>query len=706
MPLMTKMREKLSLVFGIFAAVFIIYIVLDWGMDISGRKSAKMQKGEIIGVVNGENITYQEFNAQQERSILMFKEQYKADPDENQLSQIREEVWNMMVSEVLMKQQLDKMGLSVTDQEVRDWVNKLPETLPDMIRKNFVDSTGALNHQYLQQAIQAQEPQVKEFWMQSEKLLRQTRLQQKMASMVLSTVRATEGEVLQKYNDENTKVNAKYVFFDPSSYIKDNEIQVTDDEIKEYYEKHKNEYKQEDSRKLRVAIFPIQASKQDSADIQNIMKSVQEDMSKGIDFKSLVDLHSETKYVDSTYVKHGQIGSEELEKKLFDSKIGDMIGPIQDGNNIRMIKIINAREGKDDFARVAHILIKFDEKTKESKKAEAAALAARIKKGENILDLAKQYSQDPSAAQNGGDLGWQGKGFYVKEFDEAVSNAKTGEVVGPVETQFGFHVIKVLGKDKRELNLADLKLSLTPSSETKENIYTNARDFMNLAKDGDFNSAAKTVPAIIQETQWFTKKGFIPGLGYNAAISKFAFKNSVGDIGDVYKIQQAYIVIQISDTKKEGFRELTEIKEFLKSTILFKKKIEKLNAYVAGLRNQIGNGEPIEKLSQLDPKAVVVSTGEFSIGGSIAGIGKDGKLLGKIEKLQPNTISAPVEGSRGVYLFNLINKTQFNESDFTSKRTQIIAQIIQEKQNQFYSDWIQNMMDNAKIQDDRDKYFR
>jgi peptidyl-prolyl cis-trans isomerase D len=706
MPLMTKMREKLTLVFAIFAGLFIVYIVLDWGMDISGRKSAKMQKGEIIGVVNGENITYQQFNAQVERSVQMFKEQYKADPDEGQLSQIREEVWNMMLSEILMKQELEKMGLSVTDQEVRDWVNKLPETLPDMIRKNFVDSTGAVNRQYLQQAIQAQDPQVKEFWMQSETLLRQARLQAKMASIVLSTVRATEGEILQKYNDDNIKVNAKYVFFDPASYVKDNEVSVTDDEIKDYYEKHKNEFKQEDSRRLRVAIFPIQPSKQDSADVQNILKTVQEDMKKGIDFKSLVDMHSETKYSDSTYVKHGQIGSEELEKKVFDSKEGDIIGPVQDGNSIRMIKIINSREGKDDYIRVAHILLKFDDKNKDAKKAEAAALVARIRKGESILDLAKQLSQDPSVQQNGGDLGWQGKGFYAKEFEDAAFKAKVGEVVGPVETQFGFHVIKVLGKDSREVNLADIKLSITPSSDTKENTYNSARDFMNLAKDGDFNSASKVVPAIIQETQWFGKKGFIPGIGYNSAISKFSFNNKVGSVGDVYKIAQAYLVIQISDSKKEGFRDLTEVKDFLRTTLVFKKKIEKLKGYVAGLRNQIGNGEPIEKLSQLDPKAVVTSTGEFAIGGSITGIGKDGKVIGKLEKLQANSISGPLEGSRGIYVFNLITKTQFNESDYASKRNQILGQIMQEKQNQFYSEWIQSMIDNAKIEDNRDKYFR
>jgi len=706
MPLMTKLREKLTVVFGVFAALFIIYIVLDWGMDISGRKSAKLQRGEIIGVVDGENITYQQFNEQVERSVQLFKEQYKTDPDENQMNQIREEVWNMMVSEILMKKELERMGLNVTDQEINDWVKKLPETLPDLIRRNFVDSTGNINHAFLQQAIQAQEPQVKEFWMQSEALLRQARLQSKMVSIILSTVRPTEGEVLQRFKDENIKLDAKYVFFDPNTYVKENEIQVNDDEIKDYYEKHKNEFKQEDSRRLRVAIFLIVPSRQDSLDMQNVIKSAQEDLNKGIDFKTIVEMHSESKYDDSLFVKHGQIGSDELDKKVFSAKVGDVIGPIQDGNSYRMLKIMNAREGKDEYAHVAHILLKFNDKNKEEKRKQAIDLINRIKKGENISDLARQYSEDPSAQQNGGDLGWQGKGYYVKEFEDAILKAKPGDVVGPVETQFGFHVIKVFAKDKRELNIADLKVTITPSSDTRENIYNNARDFMNLAKDGDFNSASKVIPAIIQETQWFTKKGFIPGIGYNSAITKFAFDKKVGDIGDVYKIGQAYVVVQIADSRSEGYRDLNEIKEYVRSILIFKKKIEKLKSYVNGLRNQIGAGEPLEKITQLDPKATVVSTGEFSLGGSITGIGKDVKIIGKLEKLQPNTISAPIEGMRGIYIFYLNSKSQFNENEYNAKRIQIYAQLIQEKQNQFYSDWIQKMMDEAKIEDHRDKYFR
>jgi hypothetical protein len=228
---------------------------------------------------------------------------------------------------------------------------------------------------------------------------------------------------------------------------------------------------------------------------------------------------------------------------------------------------------------------------------------------------------------------------------------------------------------------------------------------MTLAKDGSFENASKIIPAIIQETQWFTKKSFIPMLGQHSGISKFAFNNKVGTISDVFKIQNIYVVVQVSDLKKEGYRDFDEVKDYLKSQLIFDKKIEKLSSIVNDLRNKIGDG-PIEKLTELDQRALVVPTGEFPIGGSITGIGQDGKVTGKLYALQSNTISRPIVGSRGIYLFNIISKSEFNSTDYFAKRNQIFAQLDQQKKNQFYSQWVQDMMDKANIQDNRDRYFK
>jgi peptidylprolyl isomerase/peptidyl-prolyl cis-trans isomerase D len=705
MPLMTKMRERMSIIFGIFAVLFIVYIVLDWGMDIGGRKSRGLTKGEIVGKVNGNNITYQSFNVTVEKYIQMFKQQYKTDPDDNQLNQLREEAWNTTVFEILVKQELKKMGLEVTDQEIRDWVYKLPETLPETISRQFVDSTGAFNHQFLQQVIQSQEPQVKDFWMKAEEMLRQTRLESKIASLVLSTVKVPEGDIIQKYNDENSHAEGKFIFFDPNVYA-DNNMQVSEDDIKNYYDNHKEEYKQEAGRKLRFVVLPIIASKQDTQDVFNEMKNISEDLKKGIDFKSLIEIHSENKYIDTLFMKHGQIGSPELEKKVFDAKIDDVIGPVMDNNSYRLIKIFESKQGKEQYVRVSHILLKYTETNKDSIKKAAINLLNRIKKGENLNELAKKYSEDPTAKDNSGDLGYQGKGTFVKPFEEAAFNAKIGEVVGPVETVYGFHIIKVFGKDLRELKIGDIKITINPSGQTREEIYSNARDFMNLAKDGDFLNEAKVSKLEVHETPIFTKTGVIPGIGYNNSISKFAFNNKAGTVSEVYKLGTAYVVFQVMEERKEGYKNLNELKESIKNSLIFKKKMDVLKNYVIDLRNKINPNDSLEKFTQLDPKLTVISTGSFTPVSSVPGIGRDNKLTARVFNIAPKTISQPLEGSKGYYVFYLYSKSAFNESDYNSKRDGLLKQLLQEKQNMFFPEWRKSLLEKADIEDDRDKFYR
>jgi peptidyl-prolyl cis-trans isomerase D len=706
MPLMTKMRERMSIVFGIFAVLFIIYIVLDWGLDISGRKSRGLSgKHEVLGSVNGKEISYAEFEEQVKKYVEMVKQQYKiTDLDENMMNQIHEEVWNTMVMEILTKQELTKMGMDITDQELRDWFYKLPETLPEQIARNFKDSTGNINFSIIQNAITRQEPEVKQFFLQVEDMLRQQRSESKIASLILSHIRVTEGELIQKYKDENIKADGKFVTFDPNLFVPDNTISVSDADIKAYYDEHKEDYKQEEGRKLRIAHFPIMPSKQDTNDILGEMKIISEEIKKGTDFKSLIDQHSETKYNDSVYVKHGEIGSDEIEKSVFDAKIGDMIGPIQDGNTFRIFKVFGSREGKDQFYHSAHILLKFNANNKDSVKKEALNLLNRVKKGESIFDLAFKYSEDPSAKQNKGDLGWKGKGAFVKPFEDAANSAKVGEVVGPVESSFGFHIIKILSRESKELNLGDIKLTIIPSSQTKEDVYNSARDFMNLAKDGDFLKEAQISKADVQETPVFTKNGVVPGIGYNNSISKFAFKNKIGTTSEVFKISNAYIVVQVSDIRKEGYRDLNEIKEGIKALVTTKKKLDALKSIVADFRNKLSASDSLNKLSQVDGRLQVTPANSFSMSTAIPGIGRDNKVLAKVFNLNPNTISQPIEGSRAYYLFSLSSKTGFDQNDYNAKRTALYNQILQEKQNTFYSEWRKNLMDKADIVDNRDKF--
>src|SRR5919108_2657634 len=123
MPLMTKIRESLSKVFAVFAGVFVVYIVLDWGMDITGRKRGG-RGGDIqeVGWIDGEGISVKEYSDMVKTAADQQKTQSGSEPDENQLRTIRDQVWTQLVDERLSEKEANRLGIKVTDQEIIDWV--------------------------------------------------------------------------------------------------------------------------------------------------------------------------------------------------------------------------------------------------------------------------------------------------------------------------------------------------------------------------------------------------------------------------------------------------------------------------------------------------------------------------------------------------------------------------------------------------------
>src|SRR5207244_2439227 len=130
---------------------------------------------------------------------------------------------------------------------------------------------------------------------------------------------------------------------------------------------------------------------------------------------------------------------------------GDILDVSKEFDGFHLIKVLEFRPGKDDFLRASHILVKIENNDSAKALKQAKDLLAAARRGEDFAELARKNSQDPGSGANGGDLGWFGKGRMVKQFDEAAFKAKPGQIVGPVRSQFGYHIIKVVARDNREV---------------------------------------------------------------------------------------------------------------------------------------------------------------------------------------------------------------------------------------------------------------
>jgi parvulin-like peptidyl-prolyl isomerase len=703
MPLMTKIRENLSTAFAVFAGVFVVYIVLDWGMDLTGRKSrAAGAQVQEIGVIDGENITYKDFSDLVRQTADNQKKQTGTEPDENQLRAIRDQVWNQLVDEKIYSREAKRLGIQVTDQEIVDWVKG--DNPPDFLRQQFTDSTGTFNRR--EYDAQIGNPKNRAIMVQVEDYLRKQRLREKLQSIVLSTVRVSDGDVLERFMDQTIRYDGEYIFFDPNVLVKDDEIKLTDDDLKKYYNDHSAEYKTEPTRKLKYVMFNESPSKNDSTDTMNELKDVLKRAKAGSDFKELAKTYSEVP-PSEVFQNHGEISGEK-ETAIFASKAGEIVGPFEDVDAYHLIKVDSFKTGKDDFVRASQILISPENNDTMKALKEANEIAKSLRSGADFATIASQKSKESGSAAKGGDVGWFGKGKMIKAFEDAAFKGKIGQIVGPVRSQFGYHIIKVTGRDNRQVRIIDLKMPVHASAQTKDLLTQKAQDFAYLAKQNDFIKTAQEpdLKYNVVETPPFQKNAFISGIGMNSALNKFAFANKVGKVSEAISLQSGFVVAMVSNVNDAGLKPFDEVKASIEIALKAEKKIEKTRPIVEQLRQSLAPSDSLGKIVAQKPILTVQRLASFTANGFLPSVGKDLGFVGGLEQLKIGDVSQPIKGTRGYFLAKLTNKSQFDSTMFKAQKDVLRNQLMSERKNRILSAWSENLKKAAEIVDNRDQYYR
>lgn len=696
MPLMTKIRNSLTKVFGAFAVLFILYIMLDWGMDLT---SLQPGGADVIGVVNGQDITYKEYNELYRRAVEAQRSQGGGEIDDETERQIEEQVWGLLVNQILVNQEMDRLDIKVSDQEIYDLVRgpNPPEALMDQFR----DSTGQFNRTNYEMALN--DPRNRDAWIAYEQQLREQRKTEKLQSLMMATVRVTEGEVVKRYRDRNLTMEADYALFEPTRLISDSAAAPTENELERYYQDHQDDFKVQPSRKLKYVLFPTVPSSEDTADVLDQMKLLLTQIQGGSDFTELAEEYSEIPSTEA-FFKHGELSAAK-EQAVFSARKGDVVGPIVDFDGVHLIKVMDERSSNSEFVRASHILITEQTVGDSLGTPEefARTLVARLKSGGDFAALAQQYSSDQGSAINGGDLGWGGRGTWVKPFEDAAFGARIGEIIGPVRSQFGWHIIKVTARDRRELKIRTLTMKLRTSPQTVDAISQRAEDFAYLANDEGFERSAELSGYEVRETIQFTKGGMIPGIGYSDAAMNFAFNEGLNAISPVVQVSGGVAVFKISEVTDEGVRPFDEVKSLVEASVRREKKFEMVRPRVVEFRATLGEGAAVVSAAALRNDVTASSTGPFKPTDSPPRIGRDLAFIGTAMALEQGEISEPVKGTRGFYIIQLTSKTPFDSLQYANQSATIREQLLQEKRNRFSQEWITALRENAVIEDYRSK---
>lgn len=709
MPIMTRMRDNMPVIlFGLLIA-FVITIVFEWGMDYLGTRGGG---GDVIGSVNGRNISYREFSELVQNLAEAQKSQTGNDLTDDQLRAAREQVWQSLVTQYLVEEQIGNYDITVTDQELVDWVHG--DTPPEDLRRQFVDSTGQFRRDIYEQFLQdpnqfIQDPQGADpaygtRWLaEYERNLRQRRMQEKLQSLILATVRVTEGELLQRYRDQNQRYSARYAFFDAMRLVSEDQVTLTDDDLRQYYEAHTEQYRVPATRSLEYVVLPEVPSAEDTSARREEMDDAARKARAGADFLDLVYTYSD-RPDSGAFFRRGEM-SAPLEEAAFAASRGEIVGPITDQEGMHLVKVLDERRGEREYLRARHILFTLGADSVEVK-SRADSLTRALRGGADFGSAAREFSQDPGSAARGGDLGWFTRGRMTPAFEEAAFGARQGQIVGPFRSPFGLHILEVTGRDRREIKLAYITMRIDVSPQSRNDLYERAADFAYNARQSEFAGEAGQMGFTVQTADIQEEGGVIPGIGMNESVTRWAFNSGTGDISEPFTVPGGYAVFAITDVKSAGVRPFGEVKESLRPLAMREARIDRTVGMAQEVREQLQPGDSLTRLSTLKPEIQVQTAESFTLGGTIPGVGRDPAFVGTVAGLTVGQISPPVRSTRGAYLVESLSKTPMDSVAYAAQKETLRGRILQEKRNQVLTAWLEELRSDADIEDHRDRYYR
>jgi len=348
-------------------------------------------------------------------------------------------------------------------------------------------------------------------------------------------------------------------------------------------------------------------------------------------------------------------------------------------------------------------------------KLEAEDLIFRLKDGEDFALLANTYTEDPSNSadpQNlkGGNLGWFNKGQLLPEFEIASFEAEKGSIVGPILTEYGYHVIKV--NDKRtvesneQVNASHILLTIQPGRGTENELKDNASIFALEATEYGFFALADSLGLEIQDSNGLRKESiFVDNFGVGRSAVNFAFNNVEGSTSDPIKNDNFFGVFFLDKVSKETVISFEEVKEDLKNEFLSDFKKNHIKTLAETIKDNYKGKMDLLALSKNNENLEYVAEANSALIGSFESIGKSNFIVGALANAKEGDIIGPLPTLRGQAFLKVIDIADVVVSDFQEKKDAIKFSLLIDRQNAIWGNWLQALRDNADLKDYRYDFY-
>ena len=696
MALIGTIRKKAGvLVVAIIALAILSFIFT----DLFSNRDPRPTK---IASVNGMDISFQEFEQMTANIEESMKQQYNVASLTNEQSFVaKQQAYQSLVSEKLLKQECESIGLKVTEAEMNDMF--FGTFIHPSVRQNFADpTTGQYNPQVVKQYI-AQFDKLPEEqklqWSNFEASVKESRLQEKYNSLITSSFYMPAKIAEHMSGVSNKVVDARYVVM-PFSSVEDNTIKVTEEDYKKYYDQHKNEYTlYENLRDIEFVKFSVLPS---PSDIKAINDSVQKTF---IEFQALeaselasfVSISSDRVY-DSLYYKRDALKGVFADSLLAGKTAGSFIAPFQQGQNWIMAKITNI-EQRPDSVRFSQILVlnsnasKDIKRTPEQAKTIADSLLNVFKANPAAFESAvAKHSDDPEAKNNFGDSGWILDGQLQSDLFDKLKASKDGDVfVYDLPNQLGHYLIKLKEKTApvEKLQIAMIVMGVRASDNTINAIRDKANIFLGSAKTvAEMEAQAKKQNLNILTTTVREMDYQLNGTPYCREIIRWAFdeKTELNAVApEVYELTDMFLVVALKDKKEKGVMPLEQVKSYMESQVKMEKKAEILMEKADKL---LASNKTIENFASAAGLTIDSAMAVDFANPYFAAAGPEMRVIGNLSSASKTGLQKPVKGFNGVYVLNVdkqytrptkedprLIQQQFRTKSF--QKAQMLMQVLQ-----------------------------
>lgn len=708
MAILGQIRSKsifLIIVIGLALFAFVISGVFD---------GKGYQAQQPVGVINGEEVLIEDFRGQ----VDFLERNY------NQQGMIAvNNVWNQRLRSEILRQQFEISGIQSGKDHLQNILKNNPTFNSD---PQFLNEAGMFDIDKFKTLIielKTTNPEAYEQWKSQEKIFESQSNEQIYLNLVNAGVNYTQADGKFEYTLQNDNVDIEYIQI-PYSSVEDSLISYSQSDLKKYINNNEDEFKVNSSRDIEYVIFEEKPSFEDEKAVKNRLskflkeskefnevsklEEITPSLTTAKNIKEFINEYSESSF-DSIYLPKGSLPADHA-NLLFNLNIDQTYGPYLDGEYFKISRMLDKKIGGS--VRASHILVAYKgsqnanpnvSRSKNEAKKEANNILRKIRKSpKSFTELAFEFSDGPSKSR-GGDLGFVQDGNMVKPFNDFIFSKRIGST-GVVETDFGFHVIKVVAKDDLVL-LASITEKNVPSDATSDKVFNSATKLeMSLSKDEDLNTLSNKENYTVKTVNGIQiLDNDFPGLKDQRRIVQWLFTEStnVSDFKRFDLPKGGYLIAQVTKIVDEGLSNVQDVSYKVLPMVLKSKKAD-------FIISKNDNSLSLEEIAEINGTEVRKALALNQKNATITGSGLEPLVIGASFGTNINESSDFIIGENGIYKLKVIKRKDTNTNSDSIDSNFIISyknQLLNLNRTSSFARVYESLKENAEVTDNRSVYY-